>query len=249
MSDEHHERDERQEAPEASVHVRDEFDQAEDQLVELFLKERDTRSWKQAFWIVWAFIIAALLLPFPRGKGPDIAERVIYMPEIDDYIPPVKQPEKVEIKEIKKVKKVALPDPTPDEPEPIIEPTPEPEPEPIPQNVVVRRGLPRGPPRKSGGPVREGTAGLTPPQLKGRAPEPEYPEAAKRIGFASQVVIRAVIGTDGLVKSADVLKGPGKFGMEEAALEAVKKRVYTPGVLEGRPVEVISTIRIDFTLK
>jgi protein TonB len=247
VTDERNQHEQEPEVPSAEAVVREQFDQAEDQLVELFLQEGDNTIWKRAFLIVAAVMIVALLVPFPSADKTEVDERVIYMPEIEEYIPPVKQPEKVEIKETKKVKKVALPDPTPEEPEPIIEPTPEPEPEPIPQNVVIKRGLPRGPPRKSSGPIREGTAGLTPPQLKKEVP-PTYPEAAKRIGFGGTVVIRAVIGTDGKVVAADVLKGLGKFGMDEAALEAVKKREYTPGVLEGRPVEVISTIRITFTL-
>ncbi len=247
MADEHQQHDEQPGAPSAQVTVRDQFDVAEDQLVELFLQQGDTTVWKKAFLIVAALAIVFLLVPFPQGDKHEVDERVIYMPEIEEYIPPVKQPEKVEIKETKKVKKVALPDPTPEEPEPIIEPTPEPLPEPIPQNVVIRRGLPRGPPSRGGGPVREGTAGLTPPQIL-KEPPPTYPEAAKRIGFGGVVKIRAIIGKDGRVISADLLKGLGKFGMDEAALEAVRKRVYTPGVLEGRPVEVITTITITFTL-
>jgi len=247
VADEHEKHDEQAGAPSAQVTVRDQFDVAEDQLVELFLQQGDTTVWKKAFLIVAALSIVFLLVPFPQGDKHEVEERFIYMPEIEEYIPPVKQPEKVEIKDTKKVKKVALPDPTPDEPEPIIEPIPEPVPEPIPQNVVIRRGLPRGPPSRGGGPVREGTAGLTPPQIL-KEPPPTYPEAAKRIGFGGIVKIRAIIGKDGRVISADLLKGLGKFGMDEAALEAVRKRVYTPGVLEGRPVEVITTITITFTL-
>lgn len=246
MSDEHPEREAEPARP-APVEEADDFDRAEDELVQLFLAPTDPRPAKIAFLVVAVVVIALLLFPFPTGRSTDIDERVIYLPEIEEFIPPVKEPEKVEIKEIKTVEKVALPDPTPDEPEPIIEPTPEPVPEPLPPNVTVRRGLPHGPPRKAGGPVREGTAGLTPPQLR-KSPEPAYPEAARRIGFAGEVIVRAVIGTDGLVKSAEILKGLGRFGMDEAALEAAKKREYSPGILEGRPVEVITNIRIQFTL-
>ena len=247
MSDEHRQHEDEHEGRPADQVSTEEFDRAEDELVSLFLAEQDNRPAKIAFLIISVVVILALVLPFPKGDKPDIEERTIYVAEIEEYIPPVKKPEKVEIKETKKVKKIALPDPTPDEPEPVVEPTPEPEPEPLPPNVKVRRGAPRGPPRKGGGPVREGTAGLTPPQIQ-KAPDPVYPEAARRINFGGTVIIRAIIGTDGNVKQAEILKGLGKFGMDEAALDAVKKRVYTPGVLEGRPVEVISTIRIVFTL-
>ena len=85
------------------------------------------------------------------------------------------------------------------------------------------------------------SAGSTPPKLLS-GPDAIYPEAARRIGYTGVVVIEAVVDEAGAVVEARVVKGLGKFGMDEAALEAVLKRVYTPGVLENRPVEVISTI-------
>ena len=62
------------------------------------------------------------------------------------------------------------------------------------------------------------------------------------------VVIRAIIGVDGLVRDAKLLKGTNG-GFDQAALAAVRDRVYSPGLLDGRPVEVISTIRIEFKLE
>lgn len=249
MASDRHETDEK--APERPDAVAEEelerFDEAEDELVHLFLEQQDDRPAKIAFLITSAIFIVMFLSTFPEGDKMAFDQVVIYVPEIEEYVPPVKEPPKIERIEKQKVKKVALPDPTPEEPEPIVEPTPEPEPEPLPPNVVIKRGIPHGPPRGRGGPVTEGTAGLTPPQLI-KEPDPCYPEIARRAGVGGLVVVRAIIGRDGRVNSAEVRAGIGKFGLDECALEAVKKRVYKAGELEGRPVEVISTIRVNFVL-
>ena len=222
------------------------FDRAEDELVELFLREDDKEPAKRAFVITAAIFIVMFLSTFPVSSGPQYEVVEILVPELPDYIPPLEQKPKQQKIEKQKVKKVALPDPTPEEPEPLIEPPPEPEPEPLPPNVKIRRGIPRGPPRR-GGPVREGMAGLTNPQKK-FGPDPIYPTIAKRANFGGQVILRAIIAKDGTIKQVELLKGLGRFGLDEAAIVAVKKWRYSPGILEGNPVEVIMTVRVNYTL-
>jgi TonB family protein len=95
--------------------------------------------------------------------------------------------------------------------------------------------------------MREGTPGLSPPVLLEQT-QPHYPETAKRQEFGGTVVIRAIIGVDGTVSEVQLLSGVRR-DLDEAALDAVRRRVYSPGLLDGQPVEVISTIRITFTLK
>lgn len=241
--------DQEQAAPGASVdearppHVED----AEDRLMDVYLEDGDKLPRQIAIIATCFLFMFVLYATLPKGEGPEVPEMTIYVPDLDTYVPPMKEQPKIERKELEDVKKVPLPDPTPDEPEPIREPIPEPTPEPPPVNARVLRGLPKGPPMRSSGPVREGMAGLTSPQVVKNV-EPDYPVIAKRAGVGGQVVIRAVIGRDGTVKSAELLKGLGQFGMDEAALEAVKRRVYTPGKLEGKPVEVIMTIRVIYSL-
>ncbi|MEM7247932.1 MAG: TonB family protein [Acidobacteriota bacterium] len=222
---------------------------AGDELVDLFLKESDPKPAKISFIITSFLFIGLFLAVFPKGEKPVFEEIVIDVPFIDDYVPPVKEPPKQQKIEKQKVKKVALPDPTPEEPEPLIEPPPEPEPEPLPPNVKVRKGVPRGPPQKRGtGPVREGTAGLINPKII-KEPQPRYPDLAKRAGLEGTVIVQALIGKDGKVKRAKLLKGLGRFGIDEAAIDAVERRIYEPGRLEGKPVEVLSTVRVQFKLR
>ncbi len=85
--------------------------------------------------------------------------------------------------------------------------------------------------------------------VRGRAisqPKPVYPPAALRAGIQGTVVLSATIGTDGAIKTLQVIKGnPFLTG---AALDAVKKWRYQPYHLNGVPVEINSTITLNFKL-
>ena len=76
---------------------------------------------------------------------------------------------------------------------------------------------------------------------------PAYPSAAKQARIQGTVRFTATIGPDGLVKNLDVVSGDPM--LVPAAMEAVKQWVYKPTLLNGNPVEVITTIDINFTLK
>jgi protein TonB len=60
------------------------------------------------------------------------------------------------------------------------------------------------------------------------------------------VVLVAVIGVDGRVKSLRVASGHPL--LVQAALEAVRQWVYRPTLLNGDPVEVESPIEVHFKL-
>jgi protein TonB len=223
-----------------------------DEVMALFLEEEDKRPSQWALVLTCAFFTILFLVSFPAGRSKHLDAPVIYVPPTEYYIPPVKQeqPKQIERKVVQNVRKIALPDPTPDEPEPIREPLPEPEPEPIPENAIVLVGVPRAPPSRgpSGAPVTEGTIGLVNPQLVKKV-DPEYPLIARRAGVGGTVHLRAIIDKAGRVTHVELLKGLGKFGLDEAAIEAVKQWVYTPGQLEGRPVDVVMTIRVVYEMQ
>ena len=78
---------------------------------------------------------------------------------------------------------------------------------------------------------------------------PKYPEMARHVGVEGRVLLQAVIGVDGKVGSVVVLKeNPSRVGFGEAAVEAVSRWRYHPGMLLGTPVAVYLTITVDFTL-
>ena len=62
------------------------------------------------------------------------------------------------------------------------------------------------------------------------------------------VVLEAVIGRTGDVVDVRVLRGCG-LGLDESALTAVRQWKYTPTTINGRPVEVIATVTVNFELR
>jgi protein TonB len=75
---------------------------------------------------------------------------------------------------------------------------------------------------------------------------PNYPTLAKQTRQFGMVRLIATVGKDGRVKQIDVVSGPAFLAA--AAVEAVKKWVYQPTLLNAKPVEVIAPIDINFIL-
>jgi protein TonB len=61
------------------------------------------------------------------------------------------------------------------------------------------------------------------------------------------VIVEAVIGIDGRVTDARVLRSAPL--LDEAALTAVRQWRYRPTLLGGVPVAVVLTVTVNFTLK
>jgi TonB family protein len=76
--------------------------------------------------------------------------------------------------------------------------------------------------------------------------EPVYPDAAREAGTQGLVVLDAVIATDGTVKSLRAVAGPA--ALSQSALDAVQSWKYTPYRVQGSPVEVETTVSVDFRL-
>ena len=76
--------------------------------------------------------------------------------------------------------------------------------------------------------------------------EPTYPEAARKAGVQGTVRFRAVIGTDGHVKTLDLVGGDPR--LVQAAEEAVRRWVYRPFVADGVTREAATGISVPFKL-
>ena len=76
---------------------------------------------------------------------------------------------------------------------------------------------------------------------------PVYPAIAQQARVEGVVIIEAIIGADGRVQQARVLRS--KPLLDEAALAAVRQWVFTPTLLNGVPVPVIMTVTVNFTLR
>jgi TonB family protein len=77
---------------------------------------------------------------------------------------------------------------------------------------------------------------------------PHYPDIAKSYRQEGTVVMNATIGTDGKIHDL-FITSPAGFGLDEEALGAVRQWTYRPTMLMGEPVEVQTTISVNFSLR
>lgn len=73
-----------------------------------------------------------------------------------------------------------------------------------------------------------------------------YPVEAARGGIKGDVLLHVIIGTDGSVKQVEVTKGHP--ALAPAAVDAFGQFRYQETFLDGAPVEVDSSILIEFRL-
>jgi protein TonB len=75
---------------------------------------------------------------------------------------------------------------------------------------------------------------------------PPYPGLAKVARIQGTVVLHAIISKQGNVENLSVLSGHPM--LVQAALDAVKQWKYKPYYLNGEPVEVETTVTVNFNL-
>jgi protein TonB len=74
--------------------------------------------------------------------------------------------------------------------------------------------------------------------------KPVYPAMALSAHVAGVVTVEATIGPDGKVEDAKVVRSIPL--LDQAALDAVRQWEYTPTLLNGVPVPVLVTVKINF---
>jgi TonB family protein len=75
---------------------------------------------------------------------------------------------------------------------------------------------------------------------------PVYPEEAKAAGVQGAVVLKALIGKTGDVENLQVISGPHE--LMASAIDAVRQWKYKPYLLNGEPIEVETTITVNYHL-
>ena len=76
--------------------------------------------------------------------------------------------------------------------------------------------------------------------------QPTYPPLARQARVQGTVVLRALIAKDGSMEDLTVVSGHPM--LVQAALDAVKQWRYKPYLVDGKPVEVETTINVNFQL-
>lgn len=76
---------------------------------------------------------------------------------------------------------------------------------------------------------------------------PVYPPEAKQAHIQGLVRLNVTIGRDGRVQNIELESGHPLLA--EAAIDAVRQWVYRPTLLNGEPIEVLSQVDVNFTLR
>jgi periplasmic protein TonB len=102
----------------------------------------------------------------------------------------------------------------------------------------------------SGGGVGGGAfkvgGGVSAPQLISKV-EPEYSEEARKAKYQGTVLLYIEVDPSGKAVNIRVVRSLG-LGLDEKAMEAVRKWKFKPGYKNGQPVTVQATIEVNFRL-
>jgi TonB family protein len=97
-----------------------------------------------------------------------------------------------------------------------------------------------------GGGVFRAGGGVSAPTLLSKV-EPEYSEEARKAKYQGVVLLYVEVDPSGRAINIRVLHSLG-LGLDEKAMEAVRKWRFKPGVRDGRPVTVQAQIEVNFRL-
>lgn len=209
-------------------------------------EDRRTMRWAVGFAVVLHLVMFFITFPEFRGEEVQPAEKpkIYVVQQVRFKPPPPKQQQEIPKP---KAKKVPIPDPTPEEPEPIRMPE-EIEPEvDLPETDVVF-DIPEGPPPspEPEGPIQVGGDVQAP--VKTHYPQPQYTEIARKARLQGVVIVQAIIDKQGNVTNVKLLKGLG-MGLDQAAIDAIKKWKFEPATLHGKPVSVYYNLTVNFRLQ
>ena len=92
-------------------------------------------------------------------------------------------------------------------------------------------------------------AGVTLPRVI-HEEKPKYTREALAAGIQGTVLLETVVLPDGTVGSVKVVRSLDKmYGLDESAITAARGWRFEPGRKDGKPVAVLVTIELTFTLR
>lgn len=80
-------------------------------------------------------------------------------------------------------------------------------------------------------------------------PKPPYPPASRRLGEQGKVVIRTLIGADGVAQEASIHQSSGFDRLDQAALVTARKWRYVPGMRAGVAEAMWFNVPFTFVLE
>ena len=208
----------------------------------------------------WSLIVAAfvhaiiLLLTFTETQAePEDVGRpstAVYVLKPVSFRPPPPQRKQIQPKK-PKAKKIPMPDPTPDDPEPLLD---EIQLELVDSDAIESDfavDIPSNGPPGAGAPglgeiADVGGEVLPPKRVYG--PKPPFTEEARQARVQGVVLLQAIIDKEGNVVSVRILKGL-PMGLTESAVSTVKNWKYEPSTRNGEAVAVRMHLNVGFWLQ
>ena len=80
-------------------------------------------------------------------------------------------------------------------------------------------------------------------------PRPSYPAISKRMGEQGKVVLRVLIGTDGVPQKVEVNQSSGFDRLDRQAQDAVMRWRFVPGKRNGVPEAMWNLVPVNFVLE
>ena len=132
--------------------------------------------------------------------------------------------------------------PTPDAPTGVVEP---PVPQPLPPIAAPVAAAPVTTPAPAGPQIELPSSDADYLQN----PRPSYPAQSRRMGEQGKVIVRVLIGVDGLAQKVEIRKSSGFERLDEAALNTVKSWHYVPGKRAGVVEAMWFSVPINYVLE
>lgn len=206
-------------------------------------RDRRNTRWAVIVAIAVHAIFFCLQLPETDAAVHEPTKRPLFVVQETRFYPP--PPREQQTIPEQRALRVPIPDPTPDDPEPLLPP------EEVTVTLDLRDtdlvlGLPSAPPPEPPpGLLRVGGDVLAP--VRRYAPPPQYTEIARKARREGVVTLEAVIDASGRVTRVEVIKRLG-LGLDEAAVDAVTSWRFEPATYNGKPVPVIYILTIVYRL-
>lgn len=80
-------------------------------------------------------------------------------------------------------------------------------------------------------------------------PKPVYPAVSKRLGEQGKIVLRVLIGTDGLPQKIEIKQSSGYERLDRQAVDTVSRWRFVPGTRNGVPEAMWYLQPINFVLQ
>jgi TonB family protein len=98
-----------------------------------------------------------------------------------------------------------------------------------------------------GGGVFNVGGGVTEPRLVSQV-QPEYSDDGRKARIQGTVEVLIIVNADGTVRFDSVRKSLG-YGLDQKAIDAVKKWKFRAGMKDGKPVATYVSVLINFSLR